>query len=301
MRKYSIIIPHYNDINGLKRLLKTIPNREDIEVIIVDDNSNCDHNDLYSVACSNKCIKVFFNKSGIKGAGSCRNLGIKNSSATYVIFADADDLFTVNAFSIIDKRISISKAEIIYFTPTSLCLISGGLSDRHEFYEKLVNKYIYDNDELIRYKFSVPWSKVYKRDFLISHEILFDEVIASNDVMFSLKSGHKAKMIDVYNDIVYCVTRGTSSLTVNFSREVSQSRLLVSLNESEYLNKNNINVDKIAVISLLKRFIKHLNIKLLFKILESYFRGDIVFFPVKYTDLINKKLRLNNVFSKPRK
>ena len=36
---YSIIIPHYNSPDLLLRLLKTIPVREDLEVIVVDDNS----------------------------------------------------------------------------------------------------------------------------------------------------------------------------------------------------------------------------------------------------------------------
>ena len=37
--KYSIIIQCYNGEEELHQLLNTIPDREDIEIIIIDDNS----------------------------------------------------------------------------------------------------------------------------------------------------------------------------------------------------------------------------------------------------------------------
>lgn len=36
---FSIIIPHYNNEISLTKLLKTIPEDKDIEIIIIDDNS----------------------------------------------------------------------------------------------------------------------------------------------------------------------------------------------------------------------------------------------------------------------
>ena len=37
---YSIVIPHYNIPDLLERALNSIPQREDIEIIVVDDNSD---------------------------------------------------------------------------------------------------------------------------------------------------------------------------------------------------------------------------------------------------------------------
>ena len=36
---YSITISHYNNISLLKRMLKSIPERDDIQIIVVDDYS----------------------------------------------------------------------------------------------------------------------------------------------------------------------------------------------------------------------------------------------------------------------
>ena len=43
MYNYSIIIPHYNSPNLLKRMLNSIPEREDIEIIVVDDCSKSEN------------------------------------------------------------------------------------------------------------------------------------------------------------------------------------------------------------------------------------------------------------------
>ena len=40
MINYSIIIPHKNIPNLLQRCLDSIPNREDVQIIVVDDNSD---------------------------------------------------------------------------------------------------------------------------------------------------------------------------------------------------------------------------------------------------------------------
>lgn len=40
--KYSIIIPHYNIPELLERCLKSIPQRDDVQVIIVDDYSDAE-------------------------------------------------------------------------------------------------------------------------------------------------------------------------------------------------------------------------------------------------------------------
>ena len=37
---YSFVIPHHNTPDLLQRLIDSIPQREDIEIIVVDDNSD---------------------------------------------------------------------------------------------------------------------------------------------------------------------------------------------------------------------------------------------------------------------
>ena len=46
-KKYSVIIPHKNTPELLQRCLASIPKRVDIQVIVVDDNSDLDKVDFY--------------------------------------------------------------------------------------------------------------------------------------------------------------------------------------------------------------------------------------------------------------
>ena len=64
----SIIIPHYNTPSLLKRCIDSIPIREDIEVIIVDDNSDSNIVDFAHFPGHERTYtKVIFTKKG-KGA-----------------------------------------------------------------------------------------------------------------------------------------------------------------------------------------------------------------------------------------
>jgi glycosyltransferase involved in cell wall biosynthesis len=83
--KYSVITPHYKDLKGLNRLLKSLPRRNDIEVVIVDDNSDINTNVLSELVREYKGINARFyvNILGPKGAGTCRNLGLEKVLGIY--------------------------------------------------------------------------------------------------------------------------------------------------------------------------------------------------------------------------
>lgn len=76
---FSIIIPHKNVPLLLKKLLDSIPLREDTEVIVVDDHSDSsvvDFEHFPGIDRNNtKCI--FLDES--HGAGYARNIGIDNA------------------------------------------------------------------------------------------------------------------------------------------------------------------------------------------------------------------------------
>ena len=71
---YSIIIPHKNTPDLLYRCINSIPQRKDLEIIIVDDNSSENIVDFDNFPGLNReNTTVIFNKAG-KGAGNARNI-----------------------------------------------------------------------------------------------------------------------------------------------------------------------------------------------------------------------------------
>lgn len=214
---YSIIIPHKNIPFLLQRCLDSIPRRMDIQIIIVDDNSNQDQVDFsHFPGFGESCVEVYFTKEG-RGAGYARNIGMKHAKGKWLLFMDADDYLLEDAFIYFDKYIH-SDNDIIFFKPTSVYSDTGDLADRHHVYCMMIEEALFCNTEYpLRISHCVPWCKMIHHRLVTDNQITFEEVPASNDVMFALNIGLKADKIAVENNTVYCVTvaRGSITNTVN--------------------------------------------------------------------------------------
>lgn len=243
MIQLSIIIPHYNSSDTLSKLLDSIPKKEEVQTIVIDDRSDKDINKLNSLISNPKYNNVLFlnNDTKNKGAGTCRNIGLDRADGKWVLFADADDFFCSDFYELVKQYIN-SDNDVVFFTPTSIELDTGNISNRHEKYENIIKNFSKEkngnSESALRYCFPVPWSKLIKRDFLVVNGIYFDEVRASNDVLFSTKVGYHMDVFEVSQKIIYCVTRSKGTLTTNISSEVFDSRLSVYISYHHYLKSN---------------------------------------------------------------
>lgn len=247
---YSIIIPHFNDLIHLKKLVSTIPVRGDIEIIIIDDNSDAFPN---INTFPNRNIQILLNNSGIQSAGACRNIGLKKATGKWLLFADSDDYFTENSFEILDKY-SRGKSDVVYFSPLSI--INGTVlsSKRHIPYKLLVNLFITDKDSSINYLSDVPWSKLISRSLVLQNLIFFEEVFAANDVIFSLLVGLKAKKINAVDEAIYCVTERIDSLTMLRNKKTIRCRFEVIMRKNIILYQNNLMGYQKSLYSIIKEY-----------------------------------------------
>ncbi|MBT8408675.1 MAG: glycosyltransferase [Alphaproteobacteria bacterium] len=85
--QYAVIIPHYNDVDRLRRCLHALAPQAgaDVEIVVADNNSSVD---LARVKA--EFPRVRFVVQTEKGAGPARNLGVAQSSAPWLLFIDAD-------------------------------------------------------------------------------------------------------------------------------------------------------------------------------------------------------------------
>lgn len=279
----SVIVPHFNSHESLLRLLDSIPSRDDIEVIIVDDRS-----DESSLSVLRRNGISFFTNEGKKGAGSCRNLGIRVAKGKYILFADADDYFVSDAFYNIDNVTSKEcEYDVVYFSPTSVCSITGEESDRHVMYCSLIEEYLSkDHDKTVLYDFVVPWSKLILKSVIDRNSLKFDEVIASNDVMFSMKLNLLAQSINVSKDNIYCVTRGKGTLTVTRSPEVIKSRFTVEKSRIKFIIDNKLNVETNSFIRIIKLYKEVGLLKLLNYSFPAFLKKEISFLSPRHRKMI---------------
>ena len=234
MINYSIIVPHKDSVKYLLRLLDSIPNNDDIQIIIIDDNSDIQVvKQLQNTELNNNIDIVFCDIS--KGAGGARNIGLSKAKGKWILFADADDYFS-NNFSSLIKKYRDSEYDIIYFGTDSITS-EAKRSYRHERYMKLVVDYLDDKnkEDALKYYFTPPWGKMISRELIEKNNIQFDEVIASNDVMFSMKTAYFAKNIEACKDKLYMITLSKGSTTNIISLNHFDSKFRAALKANNFL------------------------------------------------------------------
>ena len=92
MINVSIIVPVYNQEVLVKKCLNSIPIRDDIEVVIVDDGSTDSSVKSIEEFINSTPLKTKFIKHEInKGGGASANTGIDNSEGEFIYQLDSDD------------------------------------------------------------------------------------------------------------------------------------------------------------------------------------------------------------------
>jgi len=241
---YTIIIPHKNTPTLLKRCLDSIPRRNDIQIIVVDDNSDPKKVDFDEFLCLNDSfVKVVLTKKG-KGAGYARNVGLSKAQGKWILFADADDFFVDNCFeNTIDKYIN-SGFDIIYFGTDSCYLDTFEPAQRHLTYQKLVHNFQINNmtsQEMLKFGFATPYAKLIRHELISKNDIVFDETRYANDVMFSTLTGYYAGIIWADVTPIYCITVSKGSLIYIRSKEMLLCRYIVTLRKNRFLRSVNKN------------------------------------------------------------
>ncbi len=279
----SIIIPHFNSIGLLKKLFITIPKKEDIEVIVIDDKSTNDIEEFNIMSKEKDFEHIIFlhNNTDKKGAGVCRNIGIRHAKGKWLLFADSDDYFTKNFYEVISSYFT-SSSDVIFFKPTSVFIDTGEVADRHNRFCVRLENYLQNKDlksELeLRYKLDGPISKMINREFILENDISFEEVIASNDILFSSKVGFYMKKFEILEKTIYVITRSFNSLTVNTSEDIYNIRF------NEKVKYYNFLKDKLS-----KDELKILNISFLDFLLKSMKYGSYKFLSM-FTYIVKSRL-----------
>ena len=243
MKNISIIVPHYNSPELLKILIKSVPIDDTLELIVVDDKSTLtkEMEEEIKLLIDERSGYFLKNTTDEKNAGVCRNIGLKQATGKWLLFADADDFFVEGAFDILKRHVD-SDADIIYFPATSVYLGTDEIADRHISDSKLVFNYLKDKTKLnemnLRYKIKGPVSKLVRKQMVDENDIWFDSVLTANDVMFSTKTGYCAKKITADKDVIYCITKSQGTLTTKKNEKLLEKRIDVFVRRYRYLEEH---------------------------------------------------------------
>ena len=247
--KLTIIIPHKNSAALLRRLLDSIPTELNAQVIVVDDNSKVEEYEAVKSLVSSYGFELYKNEG--KFAGGARNTALKHANGEWLLFSDADD-YLLPAIKDIFEKYQDMDYDLVYCNVTSIFPETGKEAYRHLHVKGLIEKALSLGDmNCLRCCYTSPVAKFVKRKVVEDNNILFDEVIAGNDMWFSVRSGLAADKVACVPEPIYCITVTGNSITTTLSEDRFESRLQVSLRVNNLLRKNNMHKYQISVLYFL--------------------------------------------------
>jgi glycosyltransferase involved in cell wall biosynthesis len=216
MVRLSFIIPVYNSEPYIDRCLESIyaqnVSEKEFEIICVDDCSKDNSIKLIERFYEEHSNLYIISHDKNQQQGAARNTGMKEARGDYIWFVDADDYIENETFATLLHCIEKSCPDILQFNAYTE---SPDGTKRHDVFweDKLegfsgLDYWTYEMEHNYTNRIKAVWSKLYKREFLISNGLFFQEGIYWEDVVHTLKAffhAHSFKYIPViaYN---YCET-----------------------------------------------------------------------------------------------
>ena len=211
----SIVVPAYNVQEYLADCLWSVLRQEldDIEVIVVDDASPDASGAIANDFATHDARVRVIRHDGNRGPGAARNTGLDAARGRYVAFADGDDLTTPHAYATMVASLERTGSDFAtgpgvefgarrrrYWTTAGSAFDTPGervsLAERPGLIED-----------------HTPWSKVFRRSFVVEHGIRWPEGVGCEDVVPSTLAYVRANAVDVFTETIYHYRRRRGSLT----------------------------------------------------------------------------------------
>lgn len=220
--KVSIIIPVYNAEEHIKDTLRSIENQTfkgKIEVLLIndgsEDNSISNIEDFMVNNQRENIHYILYDDAQNLGQGARRNFGIENARGETILFVDADDFLIENAVELSYKKLKENRDNdfaifewAFYYPETDETLYVNK--------EKYNKKSVLSKEEcelLLSCNTYFSVNKLYKREFLINHNIRFGEGYIYEDLEFYIKYSLRASRVPIIPNILYKVRVHEQSTT----------------------------------------------------------------------------------------
>ncbi|MDE6314608.1 MAG: glycosyltransferase [Lachnospiraceae bacterium] len=223
--KVSIIVPVYNAEEFLPKCMESLVQQteQEIEIICVDDGSTDKSNEILS-EYSRQHSNVILLSQKNSGAAAARNYGIQQAQGEYLLFLDADDYFEKDLVQTAYGTAKDRDLDLLIFQASEFYHNTG--------MEKLTNRFINSKflpkatvfsakdvpDGIFNIASPCPWTKLFRRNFILENNITFQNLQRANDVYFVYTAMAKAERIStIQNPLVHYRIDNKGSLQANNS------------------------------------------------------------------------------------
>lgn len=281
----SIIVPAYNLGNYIIKSLNSIviQNNKEIEIIVVNDGSNDNTEDLVKNYIQEKNLSNFFLYSKDNGGvSSARNFGIGKSVGDYLFFLDGDDLIGKSSIAaILDGIRNYNLPDVVHWPYD---IVSENSRQRVKspymnyppsakrgiefLHDVLISKSIY----------LIIGNVVYRRELIVNNGIQFAmDCIAGEDMEFTFRALSFANSVRFTRDaLTFYVQRDTSTIHKynirKFDSILALKRVITFFRQSE--NKELMNLAEACEVDLLvNNYMGHYRFSLEQIIVERHLRA----------------------------
>ncbi len=205
--KASIIIPAYNSEAYLGNCLESALEQtvDDIEVICVDDGSADSSRDIIrAYAESDHRVKAIVQDN--RGGGAARNAGLDLATGDFLYFMDSDDWIEPDLIELSVAELERDSADLVVFPAYTVDDRTGEKWDTDWVFkrENIPDKHPFCYADMPDFIFNtfgnVPWNKVFRRSFVQSEGLRFQEIYRTNDLLFVCSALVAAKRITTIDE-----------------------------------------------------------------------------------------------------
>ena len=217
MVKISVILPVFNGDEYIKKSIESVLNQSfnDFELIIVNDGSTDSTLNIIESFTDSR-IKLI-NQTN-QGPGAARNIALKIAHGDYIMFLDADDWFSSDAFKIAYSNITKFNSDLCFF---QMLNYNNGEVYENDWFNLSVFDESFENrtftpDETPSSIFDLSvgvCQKIYNHEFLKKINAKFPENTYFEDMPFFFYVYLKASKISIVKKNLYYRRKHSKSIT----------------------------------------------------------------------------------------
>ena len=133
MAFFTVIIPTYNRAHTISKTILSVLNQTytDFEIIVVDDGSTDNTEELICGIEDPRIIYCYQNNSGVSSA---RNTGVDIAKGEFIAYLDSDDQWDKNKLEVIHSVINEFNVDVLFTDFDRYSLISGRKKPSNSFF-----------------------------------------------------------------------------------------------------------------------------------------------------------------------
>ena len=221
--KLSIIIPYYNADQWIGRCLDSLIdqdiNKDEYEIIVVDDGSTGDISILKSYAEKYDFIQYVWQKNAMQGAA--RNKGLELAKGEYIFFCDSDDYVVKQRLGCILNLAKQNNLDMLMYEKLDVKPDEIPTED----FCNINSLKIWENGKAFistppnRVNYT-PWRYITRRELLMKHQLRFPtDMLMFEDAVFFLNMIKLAGKVGAVDVLVYYYVKNPSSIVNSMGKK----------------------------------------------------------------------------------